>query len=104
LKLVKLDYQKVQIGLQAGIGFLVRVRAYSRSENPDPIHNNISNHNSKANTGRKLNNTIEKILGHVSEYVSRERGATFLISIGKFDQKSNFQPRLAKVLSLIRAE
>ena len=56
--------------------FPVRVRAYSRSENPDSILNNISNHNSKTHTGRKLNNTVEKKLGHVPGYVSRERGAT----------------------------
>ena len=49
-----------QIRLLADIGFPVRVRAYSKSENPDPILNNISNHNLKANTGRKLNNTVEK--------------------------------------------
>ena len=36
-------------------------QADSRSENLDPIHNNISNHNSKANTERKLNNTVENI-------------------------------------------
>ena len=75
-KIGQLDYQKGQIGLQAGIGFPVRVRTYSRSKNPDPILNNISNHNLKANTGRKLNNTVEKNLGHVSGYVSRELGAT----------------------------
>ena len=34
-----------QIGQQASIGFPVRVRAYSRSENPDPMLNKISNHN-----------------------------------------------------------
>ena len=76
MKSIKSDYQNGQIGQQASIGFPVWVRADSRSENLDPIHNNISNHNSKANTGRKLNNTVEKILGHVSEYVSREQGAT----------------------------
>ena len=46
------------------------------SENPDLIHNNISNHNPKTHTGRKLNNMIKKNLGYVSGYVSRERGAT----------------------------
>ena len=50
-----------QIGQQASIGFPVRVRAYSRSENPDPILNNISNHDPKTQTGGKLNNTVEKI-------------------------------------------
>ena len=65
-----------QIEQHADVGFPVLVRADSRSENPNPIHNNISNHKSKANTGRKLNNTVEKNLGHVSEYVSRVRGAT----------------------------
>ena len=59
--MVKSDYQNGQIGLQAGTGFPVRVRAYSRSENPDLIHNNISNHNLRANTKRKLNNMVEKI-------------------------------------------
>ena len=49
-----------QIGLLAGIGFPVRVRAYTRSENPDPILNNINNHNLKTHTERKLNNMIEK--------------------------------------------
>ena len=49
-----------QIGLLVGIGFPVRIRAYSRSENPDPILNKISNHNSKTHTGRKLNNMVEK--------------------------------------------
>ena len=53
--------------------------ADSRSENPDLPHNNISNHNPKSNTGRKLNNTVEKILGHVAGYVSRVRGATILL-------------------------
>ena len=64
----------------AGIGFSVWVRAGFRSENPDPIHNNISNQNSKTHTGRKLNNTVEKILGHVPGYVSWERGATLELS------------------------
>ena len=65
-----------QIGLLAGTGFPVWVGADSRSENPDPIHNNIRNHNSKTHTGRILNNMIENFLGHVSGYVSRERGVT----------------------------
>ena len=67
-----------QIGLLAGIGFPVRVRAYSRSENPNLILNNITNHNSKTHTGRKLNNMVEKFLGYASGYVSQERGATDL--------------------------
>jgi len=75
-KIGQIGLPESQIGLSAGIGFSVRVRAGSRSENPDPIHNNISNHNSKTYTGRKLNNTVEKNLGHVPGYVSRERGAT----------------------------
>ena len=50
-----------QIGQQAIIGFSDRVRAYSRSENSDPIHNNISYHNSRTHTGRKLSNTVKKI-------------------------------------------
>ena len=53
------DYQKGQIGQQASIGFPVRVRADSRSETPDLIHNNIYNHNTKIHTGRKLNNMVE---------------------------------------------
>ena len=61
MKSVKSDYQNGQIKLQAGTGFPVWVRAYSRSENPDPIHNNISYHNSRTHTGRKLSNMIEKI-------------------------------------------
>ena len=72
----KLGFHKGQIGKQADIGFLVRVRAYSRSENPDPIPKSISNNNSKTHTGRKLSNMVEKILGLVSGYVSRVRGAT----------------------------
>ena len=36
-------------------------QAYSSSENSDPILNNISNHNLKVNTERKLNNTVKKI-------------------------------------------
>ena len=54
LKLVKLDYQKGQIKQDTGIGFPVQVRAHSKTENPDPIPNNISNYNPKINTGRKL--------------------------------------------------
>ena len=54
LKSVKLGYQKGQIGQYACIGFPVRVRADSKTENPDPIQNNMSNHNLKTNTGRKL--------------------------------------------------
>jgi len=61
IEIGQIELPESQIGLQAGIGFPVRVRAYSRSENPDPILNNISNHNLKVNTGRKLNNIIEKI-------------------------------------------
>ena len=76
LKSVKSDHQKGQIRQYAGIGFLVQVRADSRSENPDPIHNNRSNHNPKINTGRKLNNMVEKNLGYASGYVSRKQGAT----------------------------
>ena len=64
-----------QIGQQASIGFPVRVRADSRSENPDPIPNNMSNHNLKINIRRKLNNTVKKIRTSIG-YVSRERGAT----------------------------
>ena len=48
-----------QIGQQTSIGFPVRIRAYSRSENPDPILNNISNRNPKTHTRKKLNNTVE---------------------------------------------
>ena len=77
-KISQIRLLESQIRLQAGIGFPVRVRAYSRFENPDPILNNISNHNLKANTERKLNNKIEKNLGHASEYVSRERCATII--------------------------
>ena len=77
-----------QIGLLAGIEFPVRVSAYSRSENPDPILNNISNHNSKTHTGRKLSNIVEKILGLVSGYVSRVRGATI------YPPNKNFVPEI----------
>ena len=61
LKSIKSDYQKGQIRRYAGIRFTVRVRADSKTENPDPIPNNMSNHNLKTNTGRKLNNTVKKI-------------------------------------------
>ena len=54
LKSIKSDYQKGQIGLQAGIGFPVRVRADSRSGDPDSIPDNISNHNLKISTRRNL--------------------------------------------------
>jgi len=54
LKSVKSDYQKGQIGQHASFGFSVRVRADSRSETTDPIHNNISNHKLNINIGRKL--------------------------------------------------
>ena len=57
----QIELPESQIGLSAGTGFSVRVRTDSRSENPDPILNNISNHNSKTHTGGKLNNTVEKI-------------------------------------------
>ena len=69
-----------------GIEFLVRVRAGSGSENPDPIHNNIRNHNSKVNTGRKLNNTVEKFW---DTYLGRERGAT--------DPKQKRNPNLERI-------
>ena len=72
LKSVKSDFQKGQIRQFASIGFPVRVRADSRSENPDPIPNNIGNHNLNTNNETKrLKNS-----GHASEYVSRERGVT----------------------------
>jgi len=38
---------KGQIKQYAGIGFPLQIRPNSRSENPDPIPNNISNHNPK---------------------------------------------------------
>ena len=60
LKSVKSDYRKGQIGRYTNIRFPVQLRADSRSENSDSIPNNIGNHNYK-NTGRKLNNTFEKI-------------------------------------------
>jgi len=44
-KIGQIGLPESQIGQQASIGFPVRVRADSRSENPDPIHNIISNHN-----------------------------------------------------------
>ena len=59
-KIGQIGLPESQIGLLAGMGFPVRVRAYSRSENPDPMHKNISNHNSKTYTERKLNNMVEK--------------------------------------------
>ena len=55
-KIGQIGLSESQIGLLAGIGFPVWVRAYSRSENPDLILNNISNHTSKTHTGRKLSN------------------------------------------------
>ena len=73
--------------LQASIGFPVRVRAYSRSENPDPIHNNRSNHNPKKHTGRKLKQYGQKNLGHISGYISWERGATI------YPPSKKFRPR-----------
>ena len=77
-KIGQIRLPESQIGQKASIGFPVRVRAYSRSENPDLILNNISNHNLKTHTGGKLNNTVKKNLGYASGYVSRERGATWL--------------------------
>ena len=43
----QIELSECQIGLQAGTRFPVRVRADSRSENSDSIHNNLSNHNPK---------------------------------------------------------
>ena len=59
-KIGQIGLPESQIGHQAGTRFPVRVRADSRSENSDPIHDNLSNHNPKTNTGRKLNNTVKK--------------------------------------------
>ena len=59
----------------AGSRFLVRVRADSKTENPDPIPNNMSSHNTKIIARRKLKQYGRKILRHVSGYVSREWGA-----------------------------
>ena len=67
--------------MYAGIGFPVPGRTDSKTENPDPIPNNISNHNSKINTERKIETIQSKKLGHVPGYVSRERGAIVLLSI-----------------------
>ena len=68
LKSVKSDYQKGQIGQHAGIGLLVQVSTDSRSENPNPTYNNISNHNPKLNTGRKLKQYGQNFFGHASGY------------------------------------
>ena len=74
--MVKLDYQKGQIRQYTGIGFPFQVKADSKTENSDLIPNNISYHNPEKNTGRKLKQYAQKKSGHMSGYVSRERGAT----------------------------
>ena len=78
-KIGQIGLSESQIGRYVVIGFPIWVRADSRSENLDPIHNNISNHNSKTNTGRKLKQYGRKNLGHASGYVSRERSATQML-------------------------
>ena len=61
LKSVKSGYRKGQVGQQAGIGFPVRVRADSKTENPDLIPKIISNHNLNKNTRIKLKQNGQRI-------------------------------------------
>ena len=54
LKSVKSDCQKGQTRQYTGIEFPVQIMADSKTKNPNPIPNNISNHNPKINIRRKL--------------------------------------------------
>ena len=59
------------------------------TENSDLIPNNISNHNTKTNTRRKSRQYGQKKSGHLSGYVSRERGATKTLGNAHELQKEN---------------